>query len=94
MKHHIIVKYNELVTDKAALAGEIERLFAPCTGLDGIHGFELFRSCVDRSNRFDLMIVLDMDASALPVWDASEVHNKWKSEYGRFIAAKAIFDCE
>lgn len=94
MKHHIIVKFNDSVSDKTALISEIETLFAKPTEIAGIHGISLYKNCVDRSNRFDLMIVIHMDAEALPLWDASPLHKEWKDVYGHNIAAKAIFDCE
>ena len=51
-------------------------------------------SCINRPNRYDLMIVLDMDPEALPAYDVSEPHIRWKTEYGSVVETKAIFDCE
>ena len=93
MKHHIIVKFNE-GTDLEALLGPVEAIFAETLSIPGVHGLELKRNCVDRPNRYDLMIVLDMDREALNAYDASEPHKRWKSEYGALVAKKAIFDCE
>ena len=93
MKHHILVKFVE-GTDVGALTEPIRALFSRTLELSGIHGLELKRNCVDRPNRYDLMIVLDMDREALPVYDASEPHLEWKRTYGERIAKKAIFDCE
>ena len=93
MKHHIIVKFVE-GTEVGALLEPIRELFAPLLELPGIHGLELKPNCIDRPNRCDLMIVLDMDPDALPAYDASEPHQRWKKEYGERIAKKAIFDCE
>ena len=93
MKHHILVKFTE-GTEVSALLEPIRALFAPLLELPGIHGLALKPNCVDRPNRYDLMIVLDMDRSALPVYDASEPHLRWKRDYGDRIAKKAIFDCE
>ena len=93
MKHHILVKFVE-GADAAPLLEPIRAVFAPLLELPGVHGLELKPSCVDRPNRYDLMIVLDMDPEALPVYDASEPHKRWKREYGELIAKKAIFDCE
>ena len=92
MKHHIIVKFVE-GTNAAALTEPIRALFTPLLELPGIHALELKPNCVPRPNRYDLMIVLDMDPEALPVYDASEPHLRWKREYGELIAKKAIFDC-
>ena len=93
MKHHILVKFVE-GADAAALLEPIRAVFAPLLELPGIHGLELKPNCVARPNRYDLMIVLDMDPEALPVYDASEPHLRWKRDYGDLVAKKAIFDCE
>ena len=94
MKHHILVKYNETVTDKAALLKQIGALYEKAKDIPGIRGVTLLPNCVDRPNRYDLMIVLDMDREALTAWDESEVHRQWKSRFGGCLSAKAIFDCE
>lgn len=93
MKHYIIVKFTE-GTDVAALLEPVRAIFAETLAIEGIHGLELKPSCSDRANRYDLMIVLDMDPGALPAYDASEPHLRWKTEYGPITAKKAIFDCE
>ena len=93
MKHHIIVKFTE-GTDVAALLEPVREIFARTLEIPGVHGVELKPNCVDRPNRCDLMIVIDMDREALPVYDASEPHHQWKRDYADRIAQKAIFDCE
>ena len=62
--------------------------------IEGIHAVKLHLSCSERSNRYDMMIEMVMEPEALPVYDASEPHLRWKQEYGGHIEAKAIFDCE
>ncbi len=94
MKHHIIVKFTPDVADKKALVAEIRALYAGATDIPGVHGVEMHENCIARENRYDLMIVLAMDESALPSWDESAIHHKWKSDYGHLVAKKAIFDCE
>ena len=94
MKHHIIVKWNDRVTDRAALMEELEQLFSEAPEVEGVRGASLIPNCVDRPNRYDLMIVLEMEKDALPFWDASEVHLRWKEKYGGLVGSKAIFDCE
>lgn len=94
MKHHIIVKFNDRVTDKPALIAEVEKLFSGCTEVGGVHGCEIHRNCTARDNRYDLMIVLNMDKEALPAWDDCRIHHEWKDIYGGFVEKKAIFDCE
>jgi hypothetical protein len=93
MKHHILVKFNA-GTDVAALVEPVRAIFSETLSIPGIHGLKLKTNCVDRPNRYDLMIVLDMDPAALPAYDASEPHRRWKAEYGPITAQKAIFDCE
>lgn len=94
MKHCILAKWNENVTDKAALLPPITALFGTVNTIPGVRGAEIYPCCIDRANRYDVMIVLDMDKEALPNWDASAVHHQWKGEYGALIKKKAIFDYE
>ena len=94
MKHCILAKWGEKVTDKAALLPPITALFSAANTISGVHGVEIFHCCIDWANRYDVMIVLDMDKEALPNWDASAVHHQWKDEYGNLIEKKAIFDYE
>ena len=93
MKHHIIVKFTE-GTDVAALVDPVRAIFEQTLEIPGIHGVDLKLSNSDRKNRYDLMIIMDMEKSALPAYDISEPHLTWKSRYGGIIAAKAIFDCD
>ena len=93
MKHHIIVKFTE-GTDVQALLPPVREIFDECLKIPGIHGVELKTSCIDRPNRYDLMIAIDMDKEALPAYDVSEPHHRWKDTYGPITAKKAIFDCE
>ncbi len=93
MQHYIIVKFTE-GTDVKALAEPVREIFAGTLSIPGVHGVDLKVSNSDRPNRWDLMIVLDMDPEALPAYDACEPHRRWKAEYGPITAKKAIFDCD
>lgn len=93
MRHFIIVKFHEDV-DKDALLPPIKELFEACLSIDGVHDVKLHLSCSQRPNRYDMMIELIMEPEALPIYDNSESHRTWKAEYGKYIAAKAIFDCD
>ncbi len=93
MKHHIIVKFVE-GTDSRALEEPVLRLFEETLSIPGIHGVEIRLSNSDRKNRYDMMIVMDMEKEALPAYDVSEPHLRWKSEYGGLVEKKAIFDCD
>ena len=94
MKHCILAKWNENVTDKAALLPPITALFGTVNTIPGVHGVEIYPCCIDRANRYDVMIVLDMDRDALPLYDDSEMHHRWKDEFGGLLEKKAIFDYE
>ena len=93
MKHYIIVKFVE-GTDVKALEEPVCRIFEETLEIPGIHALKVKMSNSDRTNRYDLMIELDMDKEALPAYDASEPHHRWKDRYGGMIAKKAIFDCD
>lgn len=94
MKHNIIVKWNESVVDKKAILSPVRALFADACKINGVHGVEFIENCIDRPNRYDVAISVIMDKDALSAWDESEVHKRWKAEYGSMIEKKAIFDCE
>ena len=53
-----------------------------------------YPACVARENRYDVMIVLEMDRAALVRYDESEMHHRWKDEFGGLLEKKAIFDYE
>ena len=93
MKHYIIVKFTE-GTDVKALLAPVKEIFDETLSIPGVHGVELKLSNSDRPNRFDLMIEMDMDKEALPAYDVSAPHIRWKTEYGGCVAKKTIFDCD
>ncbi len=94
MKHDIIVKWNSDIDDKqkTAMIPAIRALFAHTAAIPGVRGVELIPNVTPRPNRYDLMIEIDMDPSALEAYDNCEWHRQWKSEYGALIDKKAIFD--
>ena len=94
MKHCILAKWKETVSDKAALLAQVTALYRAADSISGVHSVQIYPCCIDRPNRYDLMIVLDMDKSALLAWDASAVHHQWKEQYGMLLEKKAIFDYE
>ncbi len=93
MRHYIIVKFTE-GTDYKALEEPVRRVFSGALRIPGVYSLEVSVSNSDRANRYDMMILLRMDKEALPLYDASEPHLRWKAEYGERIAKKAIFDCD
>lgn len=94
MLHHIIVKFNESVTDKQKIAQEALELFSELKGKNGIHDVIVKLNCIPRPNRYDMCIIVDMDKDALEFYDSSEQHKKWKSDFSCYIQSKAIFDSE
>jgi len=93
MKHYIIVKFR----DAGFLDREeenIRNIFEKTKALPGIQDVWLFRNCVFRPNRADLMIEIEMEKDALPVYDGSEAHKEWKEKYADHIETKTIFDRE
>ncbi len=94
MLHHILVKWTEEVQDKAALVQEVGQLFEGVLRVPGVHSVRLFPNVIDRPNRYDLLIRIEMEDNALPIYDECEAHHRWKDSYGHLVAKKAIFDCE
>ena len=96
MLHHIIVKFNDGITAtrKKEITAQATTLFEGLKQMPGIHDVKLHTLCIDRPNRYDLMIVISMDKDTLPSYDDCEIHHKWKTDFGAFIKSKAIFDCE
>ena len=94
MLHHILVKWTDDVTDKSALVAEVEALFQGVLDVHGVHSVTVHPNVIDRPNRYDLLIRIDMDEQALPAYDACPTHHHWKDSYGHLVAKKAIFDCD
>ena len=93
MIHHIIVKWKEN-EDKAELNSAAKGLFLNADKAPYIEKIEVKENVIPRENRYDLMIAVFMDKSALHDWDESGLHLKWKEDFGKFIDKKCIFDCE
>ena len=93
MKHFIIVKFTESV-NVHELVKPIKALFNKALDIDGVSGVDVSVSNMDLPNRHDLMIKMELTSEALTEFDNSEIHKQWKSEYGKFIINKTIFDCD
>ena len=93
MKHYIIVKFNEDYNYLKQLE-DIQKLFNEALTIDGVDRIDIYKSNSNRANRYDLMIKMDLTNEALIDFDNSLIHAKWKSEYGKYIQSKTIFDCE
>ena len=95
MQHHVIVKFNEKVKDKIALADEIGLLFKGMEGtVPGVHKVSPHKNCINMSNRYDLMIIVDMEKEALEAYSNSAIHDKWINEYPQFLESKVIMEYE
>ncbi|MDO4483352.1 MAG: Dabb family protein [Clostridia bacterium] len=96
MKHCILCKFKPEVkqTDWQAMLPDIEKIFDKTLSIDGVEQVELITNCVDRDNRYDLLIRMTMTREALPAYDACPAHAEWKNSYGNKLEKKAIFDYE
>ena len=94
MKHFIIVKWNSLVDDKKAVLPEIHSIFDKLLVYKEVKSIKISENIIDRSNRFDLMICIEMEKEFLSTYDKSEPHREWKEKFGKFAENKAIFDSE
>lgn len=76
MKHCILAKFTpEAKAQRAALLPRIREIFSAAADIPGVHGAEVIPNCVDRDNRYDVLIRLDMDREALPLYDVSAMHH-------------------
>lgn len=95
MQHHVIVKFNDSVKDKVALANEVGELFKGMVGtVEGVHKVSYHKNCIDMSNRFDLMVIVDMEKEALDAYSNSPIHTNWIDNYAKYLEAKTIMDYE
>lgn len=93
MKHYIIVK----LKDKAMLpelSEKAESIFSETLSIEGIRSVKVHTSCSDISNRYDLMIEMDMTPEALSLYVPCEPHQRWKALCDPLMESKVIFDCE
>lgn len=75
MKHCILAKFTpEAKAQRAALLPRIREIFSAAADIPGVHGAEVIPNCVDRDNRYDVLIRLDMDREALSLYDVSAMH--------------------
>ena len=95
MKHCILAKYTaDAYSRRAELLPRVREIFSAAANIPGVTGAKVFPNCVDRSNRYDVLIVLEMARDALAAYDESAMHQRWKDEFGPLLEQKAIFDFE
>ena len=93
MRHYIIVKFEESINIDNIIE-PIKELFNQALKIEGVKSIEVKVKNIDLPNRHDLMIEMNLTKEALNIFDNSEIHKKWKEEYGKYIVNKTIFDCE
>lgn len=95
MKHYIISKFKPEYKDQLKeMLPDITALFKRALKLDGVTDVQVIPNVINRPNRYDLMIIIEMTPETLPVYDASDFHHQWKDQYGTMLESKAIFDAE
>ena len=93
MRHFIIIKLKDRDT-RPEIAEKARAIFERTLLIDGVDSVEVYENCVDRPNRFDIMIEINMRPEVLPVYDASEAHQDWKRFCDPLLEKKTVFDCE
>ena len=84
MKHCILVKFVPEISKKIenSFIEQIQELFnTATTEINGVHYVKIYKCCIKRENRADIMIEMDMDKEALEAYDSSDAHLIWKREY-------------
>lgn len=94
MKHYIIVKWNEKVTDKSLYYKRACDAFNYVTKIAGVTALKIYQSNSDRANRADLMIEIECTKEGLANYDVSDLHKEWKKNFSEYIGEKTIFDHE
>ncbi|MDO5331068.1 MAG: Dabb family protein [Bacillota bacterium] len=92
MKHCIIVKWNDKVKDKGEYYKKAVDAFRGVTAIEGVNGYEVYKSNSTRSNRFDIMIEIDCSKEGLENYDVCQLHQDWKKNFTEFFESKTIFD--
>lgn len=94
MKHCILVKWNSLINDKQSILPEIQSIFDKLLSFAEVKNVKIHENVIDRSNRYDVLICVEMEKEFLSTYDESEPHKEWKQKFGKYVENKAIFDFE
>lgn len=89
MRHCILTRFRADAGDWQAYLPEIREIFSAAGDIPGVRGAEVFPNCVDRENRYHVLIRLDMDPAALAAYDVSPMHHRWKDRFGPLLEKKA-----
>lgn len=93
MNHYIIVKFKDGY-DYLKELENITKLFNETLKINGVDKVNIYVSNSELSNRYDLMIKMELTSDGLVEFDNSWIHAKWKEDYGKYIESKTIFDCD
>lgn len=95
VKHYIIAKFKPGF-DLNEYIKAISDIFTKIKEINGVREVNLYPGINrgENSNRYDLMIEIDMTAESLSEYNKSAPHHEWKEQYGEFIESKCIFDRE
>ena len=91
MRHYILAKFQSDAGDWHDYLPRIREIFGAAGEISGVCGAAVYPGC---ENRYHVLIELEMDPSALPAYDESAMHHRWKDEFGPLLEKKAIFDYE
>lgn len=96
MNHVMLAKFKSDYSKEeiAKMFEDIKGIYDNAKSIPGVSDVIYHTNCIDRPNRYDIYVNIVMDRDALPSWDASEWHAKWKKEYGEMLESKCIFDYE
>jgi len=94
MKHLVMVKWNETVKDKDAMAAEVLELFQKAKQHPEIQGIEHIKNAVPLPNRWDSLFIIYLKKEDIQVWIDCKPHQIWKKDYNKFVDKKAVFDWE
>jgi len=92
MKHYILVKLNDS-SMRDEVAAKAKEIFEETLAIPGVHSVKVKKSCSEIENRYDVMILMDIEPQVLPVYDKSDAHQRWKKFCDPLQQSKAIFDC-
>ncbi len=93
MRHYIIIKLKDR-SQKSEVAQNARSIFERTLAIEGVNSVSVYENCVDRPNRYDVMIEMEMQPEALALYDPSDAHMEWKRYCDPLLEAKAVFDCE
>ncbi|MBO4861318.1 MAG: Dabb family protein [Firmicutes bacterium] len=93
MRHYVIIKLKDCSLRSEA-AANARTIFEKTLEIDGVESVNVYENCVDRPNRFDVMIEITMRPETLPVYDTSEAHLEWKRYCDPLLESKTVFDRE